>query len=336
MSDRARVDLLIGGASIFAGLAERLTAVSVALHGDGRADTASISLDDSGGVIVLPKAGAKLVVQLGWAGAGIRPVFSGTVDEVRSTGGRSGGRVLSITAKGFDATGGAKGQQRRAWDDKTVKTILTEAGTAAGITEVSVDPSLADRAINYWSMLDESFLHMGQRLAREIGGRFRVQGNEAVMSLRGAAYSPRVTAAYGINLHSWDIAPVLSRDRFGKVRAPWYDKAAAAWKHVEVETGVESDAVATLRETSTTEAEARRRAEARAASIKEATGEGSVRIEGDTGAVPDAICVLTGARPGVDGSYRIAAVTHSYSRAGGFTTDLDLAQPQDGSGEDDR
>ena len=52
-----------------------------------------------------------------------------------------------------------------------------------------------------------------------------------------------------------------------------------------------------------------------------------ITIEGDTGAIPDGLCIVTGARPGVDGSWRIESVTHSYSRGGGFVTQLSLKQP---------
>ena len=61
------------------------------------------------------------------------------------------------------------------------------------------------------------------------------------------------------------------------------------------------------------------------------TASGSVTIEGDTSAIPDGLCIVSGARPGVDGPYRIESVTHSYSRGGGFLTQLSLKRPGSGS-----
>jgi phage protein D len=331
---QAKCDILIAGASVFSALSKRLISVSVTLPADGQASSATLTIDDTDGAVILPKLGRPIAVLLGWQPGGIRPVFAGTVDEVRSSGGRSG-RILNISAKGFDATGAAKGQQRRHWDDKTVKTILQDAAKDAGIDAVSVDPALAAKVIDYFSMMDESFLAMGRRLAKEIGGHFRVEGERAVMSKRGATYAPIVMASWGLNLHTWDIRPTSSRDLYGKVKAPWYDKKAAKWEAVEVETGLESTAVLTLRETSATKEEAQRRADARAETVKQSAGEGSVTIEGDTGAVPDGLCLVTGTRPGIDGTYRIASVSHSYSRSG-FTTDIQLSQPQGGAGKDSR
>jgi phage protein D len=46
--------------------------------------------------------------------------------------------------------------------------------------------------------------------------------------------------------------------------------------------------------------------------------------------------VLSGARPGIDGSYRIVSVTHKETRSGGATTSLELKQPTGGAGNDGR
>src|SRR5690606_17647478 len=113
-----------------------------------------------------------------------------------------------------------------------------EAGSTAGITEVAVDPTLASITRSYFEMRDESFIHMGERLAREIGGNFRIQGTTATMSRRGALYAASVAAVSGLNLHAWDIAPALGRAQYGKVRTRWYDPAEAAWKETEESTSL--------------------------------------------------------------------------------------------------
>lgn len=327
MSRQSVYRVQINGTDITSKVAPILVSASVSLRAGAEGDTASLILDDTGGQIVMPQIGATILIAMGWRDAGLRTVFEGTVDETRSGGGRAVGRLLTITAKGFDSAGPAKERQRKHWDNATVETILQDAAGLAGVGSVQVDPQLAGVVLKYWAMSDESFLHMGQRMAERIGGNFRVQRDIAVMARRGAAYSPQIIARHGQNLHGWDIAPVLGRKLYGKIVAPFFDRDAGAWDKVEVETGLASDAVLTISPPADDRDDAQRQAEAQAEASKRTGGGGSVTIEGNADAVPDARCIVAGARAGIDGSYRIAGVTHTLSRGGGFVSQVEIAHP---------
>jgi phage protein D len=326
---QAIFDVSIDGASIAAKLSPILSSLTVSIQSGTHGDTAQIDLDDTGGRIAIPKIGAKIKVSLGWIGAGMREVFSGTVDEVRSSGARSGGLKLAIAAKGFDTTGKAKEGQERHFDDKTVKEIITAAAQPSGITP-DVDPDLAEIVIDYIDMRGESLLHFGQRLARMVGGSFRVTGEKAILAKRAGTYTPTVLASRGINLHSWDITPLIGRGIYGKAEARFFNRATGEVEKVVVETGLKSDAVFVRRELCEDRAAAERAAKADAAISKERSGGGSVTIEGAPDAIPDGLCLIVGARAGINGSYRIKGVTHNLSRGGGYTTTLELAHPQGG------
>ena len=320
MRRQAIYDVTIDGQSIASRLSPILTSITVEDQAGTHSDTATIDLDDKGGQIAFPKAGAPITVALGWEGAGVREVFSGTVDEVRSSGGR-GGLTISISAKGFDSTGKAKQGQERHFDDKSVKDIIAAAASDSGIS-VEVDPKIAGTIIDYIDMRGESLLHFGQRLARMVGASFRVQGKRAVMARRASDYSPTITATYGVNLHGWDITPVVGRAKFKKAKARYYDKAKGRVETVEAEidtTGI-TDAEFFRRELAADRAEAKRAVKADAAVSEERSGIGSVTIEGAPDAIPDGLVQIVGARPGIDGSYRIKGVSHRYTRGGGFVT----------------
>ena len=329
MRKQAIFDVAVNGSSIAAVLDPILTSISVSDQAGTHGDTANIELDDAGGQIAMPKPGAKITVSLGWIGAGLREVFSGTVDEVRSVGSRGGGMALSITAKGFDTTGKAKEGQERHFDDKTVEEIVSSAASTAGL-KVEVDPQIAPIVIPYIEMRGESLLHFGQRLARMVGASFRVQGDRAVVARRASDYTPEVTASWGVNLHSWNITPFIGRTRYKKAKAKYYDKATGKTETVEttVDPNALTDAEFYRRELAADKPSAERAVKADAAVINEKGGAGSVTIEGAPDAVPDGLCRLVGARPGIDGAYRIKGVTHSYTRGGGYTTTLDLAHPE--------
>jgi phage protein D len=228
----------------------------------------------------------------------------------------------------MDTTKRPKEGQQRHFDDSTVEDILSKAGKSAGVMEVEIDPSLSSITRKYFEMRDESFIHMGERLAREIGGNFRVQGAKAVMSKRGGTYTSAVVAAWGRNLHGWDISPALGRTQYSKVRARWYDAQKAGWQETEEVTSLSVDARHDHRYVKPDKDEATQQTASDRATTERDAGEGSVTIEGDTAAIPDGLCIVTGARPGIDGPYRIESVTHSYSRGGGFITALDLKVPK--------
>ena len=190
MSKRAVFMVTVAGTNITAPLIPVLISLTISDKVGTHSDTATLDIDDTDGRIILPELGAAVVVALGWEGSGVRIVFLGTVDEVKSSGSRNG-RTISISAKGVDTTGKPKEAQQRHFDERTVEDILKEAGSFAGITEIEVDPSLASIRRTYFEMRDESFIHMGERLAREIGGNFRIQGTKAMMSKRGGMRRPQ-------------------------------------------------------------------------------------------------------------------------------------------------
>src|SRR5690606_27920014 len=112
-------------------------------------------LDDKDGEILLPSEGATISVSLGSDNTGPAVVFRGVVDEVRSSGDRSSGRVLSISGKGFDAQGKPKQPQEKHWDDKPLGDVFGEAAKLGGISGVRVDEELSSIMRPYWAMQGE-------------------------------------------------------------------------------------------------------------------------------------------------------------------------------------
>ncbi|SON55543.1 tail protein [Hartmannibacter diazotrophicus] len=321
-----------GAVDISEPLRPYLIDISVTDKAGEASDTCAITIDDTGGNVRMPTEKEPLLVSLN----GI-PVFSGFVDSVRSSGSRFGGRVLRVQAKGFDPGGKAKQSLHFHMDDTTLKAFLTKAAEKAGFT-LKIDEDLGATKRSYWAADGESFLHLGQRLAREFFATFKLRGKQAVFLPRGetvqiATVLGEVGEAEPGNVISWEITPVSTRARYGKTKVRWFDRASGTWKTEEVEHGgagsgdADEEAVETVRTSAHDADQAKAIAKARKRQAKRNDGLGSVEIDVNPLAQAEGLFVLSGARVGVDGTYRIAAVTHQGNRGGGTTTRLELCEP---------
>ncbi|HEX5934590.1 MAG TPA: late control D family protein [Pseudorhizobium sp.] len=320
-----------------------LLKISISDKDGSASDSCSLELDDSGGQVKLPAEGAGVQVFLQGVSA-----FTGKVDSVRSKGARGSGRTLSVGAKGFDVKGKAKEPQSHHMDDATLQQFLDRAAKNAGLKGITIDPAFAAIARDYWSAASESFLHLGQRLARELGGTFKIRGDQAVLAKRGQGLSATGQALPTIvgvapppnsttgNVINWEIAPLTGRAKFSRSKVRYFDRASASFKEIEVETGVEAEATNEVRTAVADEDQAKAVAEGRKASSEREGGQGSVELDLDPTAQAEGTYIMTGARPGVDGIYRISGVDHKADRSGGATTRLEIKQPSGGAGKDDR
>lgn len=302
-------------------------------------DTCSLTFDDTDGRTLLPRDGAKVRIRL----QGVL-VFSGTVDSVRSNGSRGGGRLLKVSAKGMDSRGKVKEPQAFHKDDAELGDFLDQAAKQAGLAGIVIDDELAGIVRDYWSADGESFVHLGQRLAREHNATFKIRagkdGDVAVLLPRGKdAGMPVIRGTVGDNVINWDIAPFTGRRTFTKGKVSYFDRDEAKFKSEEVEFDLDRDlpeSTNVIRSNAKDAAQAKGIAKARKSEAEREGGEGSVELDITPEAQAECMFVLRGARPGVDGSYRIASVRHKANRSGGALTSFELKQPQGGAGKDSR
>jgi hypothetical protein len=343
-------EISIGGNDVTERFNPILQSLDVHDHTGDTTSTARVTLSDVDGRILMPGIGDGMTVMLGWASGDISQVFDGTVDDVRSKGGRGEGRTLMISAHGFDTAGKAKEPQEFHKDNGTLQDFMSTAAGNAGLS-FQADAQIGSINRDYWAAGTESFIHLGQRIAHEVGAEFKIIAGQAYMwplnsplfGLAGSDGSVRAqwgTGAGTGNLLSWDIAPILARPRFAQARTRFYDRLTAAWKDLSVAipaaAGGTATATHTHRQTRADQDEAQNQSDGNDASSQREAGSGHVEIVGEPAAMPDGTCVVSGVRPGVDGTYRIDGVNHQLSRDAGFVTHLDLKQPQGDAGTDSR
>jgi phage protein D len=342
MASKTTCVIRIDGNDVSSDIDPYLTRLTINDKAGTSSDTCEIELDDRDGVLAFPRDGVEIEVLLGNEN-GVSRVFSGTVDEVKSKGDRSGGMMMTISGKGVDTKGKAKEPKQKHWDNKPLSEVMTDAGKAAGLETVTVAPELGKIKRPYIAMQNESFLHFGQRIAREVGGTFKISGKKAIIAERNGGKSasgqdlPAVTARRPGNLISWDIAPVMGRGRYKEVKTRSYDPKTGKWTYQTEQINDDSAKASFVdRYASSDPDEAKERAKSHKKESERAKGGGSVTIDGSTDPQPEALLTLTGAKPGVDGTYRIESVQHTFDRSSGWTTQLDVKQPQGEAGKDSR
>lgn len=317
---RSTYQISVGGQDVSDRFRPLLIDLTVNDKAGTHADTASIKVDNTGGRVALPRIGDPVTITIGSSVYGSRLVFSGTVDEVAKQGSRSSGRTVTISAKSVDTVDKAKEPQQRHWDDTTVEDVLNQAGSHCGIA-VECRDGLGSLPRKYVEMRDESFIGLGERIAREIGANFKINGDRATLTKRNAGLTGSVTAAWGVNLHSYNVRPRLGRPQFNETRGRFYDPKAAEWKDKTKSASVkDGKATISARFPLPDQDEADQKAEADKATTERDTGEGQVEIELQPFAEPDGVCVLATGETDIDGPYRIEGVTHKISRGGGTTT----------------
>lgn len=329
--------VVIDGQDLTSAWAPSLIDISVTDKAGEASDSCDLTVDDSDGRVRMPSKRMPIIVTL----EGAR-VFRGFVEKVESSGSRGGGRLLKVKSKGFDTGGKAKEPQAFHLDDASLADYLGKLADNAGLG-ITVDPDLGALQQDYWAADGESFIAIGERLARKYGGTFKIRGDQAVFAKRGGGQSPGglalgvTEAVFGQNLISWAITPKDPRRKFSAGRARWFDRPSASFKESDLDFGNQDlDALHLVRTLAADEGEAEAVLEARKRDGDREGGAGSVQIDLAVSAVVEGQCSVSGTRPGIDGTYLIETVKHSANRSGGATTSLDLKQPGAGAGNDTR
>lgn len=186
----------------------------------------------------------------------------------------------------------------------------------------------------------------GQRISEELGSTF--MGRTAVFTPRNSDSNAsgnaltgfKITGGEGGNLLAWQIIPAISRANYCKSIVRVFDKKKVEWTEVEVKIPggetVEGEPRLVDRRKRGDESRAQDQADANAAEVTRAQGSGTVVANGDGAAQPQASCNISGARPGVDGTYRIAEPLHTVTRRGSWIVEMRVEQPQGSAGTDGR
>lgn len=318
-----------------------LEAIEISEKEKHSGDTASLVLDDTDGKCFLPAPGKRVVITLDHV-----LKFDGWTEEPEWDRARGGGARWHVHCVAHDSRGKVKDPQHWYQDGGTLGDYLKRAAREAGLAGITIDPVFAAIEQPWWGPVGRSFLHVGQALAEELGGIFKVRGDRAVLAARGSGESASGAALASVvfDAAAGDIAHIRARPFKGaasrsKSQASWFDREKGRHQRETekidpIKGGPDSAATARYMKADRIGATFHNRGRGKKAGAEKGavTIEGPLRVTVPIGAPAE----VRNTRPGVDGNWKVTAAHHRLTRGGGGTSTHTLDTPAGSVGTDGR
>jgi phage protein D len=313
-----------GGQDITARFQDRCTSIVVELMaGGGAQDSVTITLDDRDFKISSPQVKDRLDVSLGYEGIGVAFMGSFEINKVVYSFPPRTITVCGTTASSFNDL---KTQRIRNFTNKNVEEILAEAGRPLGF-KVDIHPSIASQKL---PKLDSttSFGSLIGRLESSFDAVAKITDGKIAIVPRagGQSVSDFAQPTYILRDYSFADLEVTkeSRGEYAKVVGDYIDENGnrkAGEAAMSAITGLNASAIFKIPGVLPSKEEA----EAKAKSVMSQLDRSGDRIaatlaEGDPWVRDLQRIVVSGIRPGVDGSYTLDAVRHTYEKLSGLRT----------------
>lgn len=299
-------------------IAERLIEMTITDEAGFQSDALTISVDDAGGVLKVPRKGARLAVHLGYEETGLAYMGEFVVDEPELSGPPD---KIVIRARGADLRQELKTSKTRSWDKVTIGDIVRAVASEHNL-QPKVAEQLASIAIEHIDQTGESDLHFLTRLAKEYDAISKPAGPNLLFAPRnlgktvsGKDLPPIVLAKSDVTTYRLVLA---ERSDVGHVVAYWQDKAKA--RRTGETVGDKAKPGKTLRKTYPTAEEARAAATSELASLQRGRKNLDVTLPGNPLVIAESPITLSdGWRDGFAGDYVAVRVEHRVG-GGGYTT----------------
>jgi hypothetical protein len=340
---RAFVQIMVAGKDVTSKLNPYLMSVMVR---DSSALEVDIELDDRDARLDIPPFNSTLQVSMGWTSESMWRVFTGNVVDVEHRFGRKqGGRRMHVHGLGADPSTAVKNPQQGHVGDgagpgqsQGKQVMFSDAAKQfagnIGLT-ASVGATYLSLGRDYWSINNESVMQWFSRHADELGAKWRIEGTNVVFNHVNDFDKPLITARWGDNLLTWVIRPYVARSSWSGGIQRYFEDRTGKWLDVVKKFGLSipwSGAKSTFA-LPVPAPNAQIAGQQNIGSADKAywgSGDGRLIINGEPKAAWNGQVRVIGARPGVDGLYRIFSANHSWSRQG-FVTTLEVF-PEAGAG----
>lgn len=187
------------------------------------ADQLDLQLDDSDGLLALPRRGAILALGLGWSNQALTFKGEYTVDEVEHSG--TPDRV-TIRARSADLRGSLMNRYERSFHKKKIGEIVQQIALENKLT-AKVGKQFEQQVINHIDQTNESSISFLQRLAKEYDAIATVKNGALLFIASGKGKTASGTDIPAVHItrsegdsHSFKIA---EGENFKAVKAYWHD-----------------------------------------------------------------------------------------------------------------
>ncbi len=310
----------------------RLISLSVTDNKAKKADELAITLDDHDGALELPKRGVKLQCWLGYAdrananSTGMVDMGVFVVDSSEWSGTPD---VINVKAKSADFKSTLKAGRSQSYHDTTLGNIASEVATRHGL-ELKITPSLSSIRLPHIDQTDESDIHLLTRLCHRYGAVFAIKQGKLLIFIanRNETVTGRPLTLTEVSRQTGDRFRFAIEDRqsdYGKVEASYQDKKKAKRKTTTSRVGP-GKASKKLKGTYPDKDSAMSAVHAESKRIKEQQAKFSITCANGYPAIStEAPIKLNGFKKQInDLNWTVDKATHSYSKNGGLTTQLEL------------
>ncbi len=312
----------------------RLMTCSITDNKNLDADELSITLDDHDGALELPKRGVILQCWMGFADAGVHDMGTYVVDSSEWSGSPD---VISIKAKSADFKSSLKSGHSESYHNKTLGEIAETVAKRQQL-ELSIKPDLMTINVGHVDQTDESDIHLLTRLCHQYGavvtikhGKLLIFTANANVSASGHALDLTIITRQIGDQYRYSVED-RQADYTG-VSAGYQDKGRATKQsvtagNVEKRGGGDNPNTKTKRLKGAYKSKDAANAAA-AAEMKRIEDQQATFSISTAYAYPaittESPIKLTGFKQAIDDlKWTVDKATHSYSKSGGLTTQLDL------------
>lgn len=333
-----QISIKVRGKEVSDGFYGRLIKATIRDEEGQTSDKLTIELDDDLNAIEIPAKGDMLAVSLGYRETGL---VSMGLFEFQSYGIKGGeeGEFVTLQAQGANLRKGEKAGGRESFEGKTFGEIARELAKREGL-EAVIDATLDKIKVPYIARIGQSPLDFLTRLAdrhngivKRAGGKLAISGRGSGKSAGGSQVPPILISRSRDVVVDWEITSD-PRPLYGEVQAAWIDQKTGKREVEKAETGFDGPKHP-LRHPFPSKDEAKAAAEAEAARLSTATGEGHFTLYGRPEASAGADVIASGFRTEARGPWRCPAVDHTFTsgRSGGYTTKVEVKAPEKGKKE---